>query len=246
MAAASFFVPAYDAQLMRMTARLKPPTAEHLLGTDILGRDTLAQLLIGTRVTVQMSLGAMLVAFAAGVPLGWLAARFSRWLGTLVTVMARVLFIAPAQLLSSLWSNRILMPVCTGTLFSIVLAALAGPGQFTTAIALGIWFAPAVAYVTRRALEAKAPHAWFGLMRLAAALFAWTVLVASALDVEGLGVQPPAPSWGSMIGQYRTAGYSWSTLVPLACMLLTCLGAFLLSGGPAEPRLEAEAPAAAF
>jgi peptide/nickel transport system permease protein len=245
MTVANIFVPSYDAQLMRMTARLKAPTAEHILGTDILGRDTLARLLIGTRVTVQMSLGAMLVAFAAGVPLGWLAARFARWLGALVKVIAHPFFIAPAQLLSPFWPNRILMPVCTGTLFAIVVAALVRPGQFTTAFALGIWFAPAVAYVTHRALEAKAPHAWFALTRLAAALFAWTVLAASALDVEGLGVQPPAPSWGSMIGQYRTAGYSWSTLVPLACLLVTFLGALLLSDSLTEPRPKAGARAAA-
>jgi peptide/nickel transport system permease protein len=162
LALAGVLVPADDTLRIAPGARLRPPTGEHLLGTDALGRDTLARLLVGTRATVQMCLAAMFAAIALGAPLGWLAARFSRWLGALVTGIAYVFFIAPAQLLTPSWASRILMAVCSsslilpGGLLTAVAITLVHPGWFTTAIALGVLFAPAARLRQAAALGGRA------------------------------------------------------------------------------------------
>src|SRR5262249_21916694 len=116
MALAGVLLPPDDAMRIALAARLQPPAPEHLLGTDSLGRDVLSRLLVGTEVTVRTTTAAMLVAFAAGLPLGWLAASFPRWLGAAVSVIAYVFFVAPPQLLVPTWSSRILMASCCGSL----------------------------------------------------------------------------------------------------------------------------------
>jgi peptide/nickel transport system permease protein len=252
LALAGAFVPAFDATRLDFAALRQPPTAEHLLGTDGLGRDNLSRLVVGASITLRTSLAATIVAFATGLPLGWLAGRFSRRLGTLIAVIAYVFLIAPVQLLARSWSSRILMAVCSGALIlpggllAFAALTLVQPGPFGIPIALGLFFAPAVAFVSYRVLQANARHAWFALMLLATSLLAWTALAGSALGMMELGVAPPMPSWGSMLGEFR-AGEPWlSTLSPAACLLLTCLGAFLFGDGLAGPRLSDEPSAPVF
>jgi ABC-type dipeptide/oligopeptide/nickel transport system permease subunit len=113
-------------------------------------------------------------------------------------------------------------------------------GDAANAIVLAVFMAPAIAYMLHRidtspgdqgrtAMTHARPRV-FPLALLATSLFGWAILLESALDAIGLGVQPPLPSWGTRLAQFShyALGLSWRAMLPGLCLVLTALGAFLL------------------
>jgi peptide/nickel transport system permease protein len=239
-------MPPEAALRINMASRLSPPDATHLLGSDELGRDVLSRLLAGANTTVRLGLYSVIVAFCFGVPLGVAANKSPGWIGRLVVVLAHVSYVLPSWFLRPLWSSRVAVALLSAAcllpaaLLALIAIAFLGAGHATNAIVLGVFMAPAVAYMMHRMDILPADHGQIAVGRarsrtlslalLATSLFGWAILAGSALDAIGLGVQPPRPSWGIMLAELTHTGarLSWLSIIPGLCLVLTGLGAFLL------------------
>jgi peptide/nickel transport system permease protein len=205
LAAAAPLAVSYDPLATDWRAVRKPPSALHLFGTDELGRDLLSRVVWGTRASLLAGLVSVSLALAVGVPLGLV----SGYLGGLVD--------------STLMRMIDAMLAIPFLILAIALAAFLGPNLTNAMIAIGISQMPVFARLTRGQVlavkhedyieAARAvgnPHRRI-LMRhilpnvLAPILVQATLATAAAIIAEaslsflGLGQQPPAPSWGSML-----------------------------------------------
>ena len=230
-------------------SRLLGPGADHLLGTDRFGRDTLSLLMLGARTTLLVGTVSVGLAALVGVPLGLLAAMAGGWLDTLLMRANDLLLAFPALLLA------------------IMLAAVFGGGTLTATVAIAIATVPAFARVTRGGalrvlsteyvLAARAagrsrpdiavrhvlPNVGGTLLVQASVSFAIAVLAEAALNFLGFGTQPPTPSWGRMLQESQEFLYETQrlALVPGLAIAAAVLGFNLLGDGLRDrfdPRLE--------
>ncbi len=186
-------------------ALLQPPSGAHPLGTDDLGRDTLARIAYGARVSMQAGVLATLLAMAVGVPLGLVAGYYRGWADLVISRATDLLLAFPFLILA------------------VGLAAILGPSLRNVVIALGISALPSFIRVTRgevlglreqdyvagavadgagdgRILARYVlPNAVSPLLVQATVTIPEAIIGESVLSFLGLGVQPPTPSWGTML-----------------------------------------------
>jgi peptide/nickel transport system permease protein len=214
-----------------MLGKRAPPSAEHWLGNDYLGRDELARLIWGGRVSLTVGLLAPVIGVTIGGALGMLAGYFRGRLETFVTGGVDVLLAFPPLV------------------FVLAVTAYMGQSVFNITLVIGVLGIPAFTRVARavtlslserefvtaaRALGAT--HSRILLRELLpnvalplAAFFllgvAVTIVVEGALSFLGLGVPPPASSWGSMIAEGRESLdiAPWLAFLPAIVMFLTVL-----------------------
>ncbi|SDM20720.1 peptide/nickel transport system permease protein [Oryzisolibacter propanilivorax] len=237
--------PAYE---MDLGATLAPPSAAHWLGTDAYGRDVASQLLVGARATIAVGLIAVGIGLSLGVLLGLLAAARGGWVDELLMRVADFTFAFPALLLA------------------IMLTAVYGPGMVNAIAAIGIFYVPTFARLTRASaqavwareyvlaarasgkgaaritLEHVLPNIASVLIVQATIQFALAVLAEAALSYLGLGTQPPQPSWGRMLAEAQTLMFQAPLLAvwPGVAIALAVLGLNLLGDGlrdVLDPRL---------
>ena len=201
----SSWLTAYSPLEQDLLQRNVGPSAEHLLGTDHLGRDILARLLYGARITFVIALGGTLIAFGLGACLSTLALALGRY--------AEALFFGLMDLIRAL----------PGTLLALLLIVALGSGSGPLTIALGVSFAPLVAYVARAAfhremareyvLAARSfgggelhilrlhilPNVIGALITQFAIILPRCIVTESVLSFLGVGSSPDAPTWGRMI-----------------------------------------------
>lgn len=186
----------------------QPPSAEHWLGTDELGRDVAARLVHGTTVSIKVGFVSMVIATLIGVVVGGLAGYFGKWVDILISRMIEVVVCFPVFFLIlsiMVW----LEPNITNVMIVIGLTSWTSIARFTRGEFLRI---KTMDYVSAaRAMGVGNARIMFRHMlpnALSPVLVTVTFGVASAILVEaalswlGFGVQPPAPSWGNML---RTA-----------------------------------------
>ncbi|MFE4253809.1 ABC transporter permease [Streptomyces sp. NPDC056910] len=229
LAVAGGAVAPHDPLAQHPTDMLQGPGAGHLLGTDYLGRDVLSRLLEGTG----LSLAGALESVGAAMLLGIIPGLASVWLGRTVEWTAQ-----------RAADTLMIMPF---TVFAIAVVGALGNGMHQAMLALGVLFAPLYFRVTRAAalglkqaqyVEAAElmgasrrwilrTHVWGKVLPTIAVTTAQTVgqalLVVSSLTFLGLGVQPPAPTWGGMLAS--DLGYlaqqPWAPLIPGAAIMIT-------------------------
>jgi len=229
----------YGADEQNLLAALEGPSAEHLVGTDALGRDLLSRVLIGTRHTLTVALTAVAIAVTAGITLGLVSGFVRGWSGRVIDAAVDIALTIPMMVLA------------------IAIAAVMGAGTIGLIIAISISFTPPIARILRgRVLEIREEDyvdaavtlgvpAWKIMARhvlpnastivvIEASLQAGqAVLIATALGFLGLGVQPPTPEWGTLLGQGReylqVAPYI--VLSPGIAISLLVLGFNLLGDG---------------
>jgi peptide/nickel transport system permease protein len=222
---------------MDMLARRALPSAEHWLGTDNLGRDVAARLVFGARVSLTVGLCAPLIALTFGGAAGLLAGYFRGHLDTIVSGSVDVLLAFPPLVLAlavtaflgqSLANMTLILgflgiPVFTRVARSATLA-FSQRDFVTAARALGATHA-------RILLRELLPNVALPLSAFLLVAVAVTIVVESVLSFLGLGVPPPQPSWGSMIGEGRESldSAAWLAFTPAAVMFMTVL-AFNLIG----------------
>ena len=210
------------------------PSLHHLFGTDDLGRDILSRVVFGSRVSLAVGSGAMLIGFGIGMPLGMLAAYRRGRLDSILTAVMYVLLAFPAIIaviaVISFWTPRTLVKI-------IVVIGLASVPLVYRVIRSATLAVATKDYVTaakvqgstdrrilfRELLPNIAPIAVSFLLIGVATV----VTLEGALAFLGLSVNPPTPSWGNMINESRTvmAQNPWLVIFPslALCLFLLCL-----------------------
>lgn len=224
------------------TAILQPPSAEHLFGTDELGRDMLARVVHGGRTALTITLVAALVSATFGLALALLGALFGGWVDQLAGRLADIQLAVPSIVLAivilSFVGNSFVPIVVVLILGSWVLtfrvirsrAAAVVRQQYVEAARVAGAGRGAIAW---RHLLPSALPLWFVALTLSAST---ALLLESGLGFLGLGVQPPQPDWGQLVaaGQSRLGTASWLSLFPGAALVLTIVGFQLLGDCLAE------------
>ncbi|RYE46904.1 MAG: ABC transporter permease [Hyphomicrobiales bacterium] len=236
----SFVWTPYDYLLQNIPNKLKPPSAEHWLGTDHFGRDIFSMIMVGARTSIAVAFIAVTVAMVIGVPIGlWAAARRGTLLDDVLMRANDLVFAFPALLIA------------------ILITAVFGPGAINAIIAVGLYNMPVFARLARAgalslwqrefimaarvsgkgaariSFEHILPNILNTLVVQATIQFALGILAEAALAYVGLGVQPPTPSWGKMLADSQTmiSLAPHVALVPGLTIVLMVLGVNLLGDG---------------
>jgi peptide/nickel transport system permease protein len=216
--ALAVFAPLFgDPETNDFGAVLQGPSAAHPLGTDDLGRDTLARIAHGARVSMQAGVMATLLAMAVGVPLGLVAGYYRGWADLVISRLTDLLLAFPFLILA-VGLAAILGPSLRNVVIALGISALPSFIRVTRAEVLGLreqdYVAGAVADGARdvRILRRYIlPNAVSPLLVQATVTVPEAIIGESVLSFLGLGVQPPTPSWGTML----SAAQSFLSQAPL-------------------------------
>lgn len=226
----------FDPLRIDLSSRFQSPSAPRWLGTDEFGRDVFSRLLIGARTSLWISLLTVTVAVIAGTLIGMLAGYLRGWTDRLLMMFNDALLAFP------------------GILMALGIMAIIGASKYGIVLALGIAYTPSVVRVVRGTvlslreleyIEASrvignselytmlrhiAPNCLAPLCVLATSMFGWALLSESALSFLGLGVPPPAATWGNMLASSRPyiASAPWLGIFPglFICLALLAINLF--------------------
>lgn len=233
-----FWTP-YDPMSFDNGHSFESPSWRHLAGTDIYGRDILSRLIAGARVSLLVATGAVAGSFLCGTALGVIAGMFK---GTVDAFLTRVID---------------LMLAIPGLVLAVGVVTLLGPSATSVTIALiGVYTwqfariirASVVAVRDRPFVEAARglnmgtltiimrdilPNVMPVLIVQSTTAFAWGILDEASIGFLGLGVRPPAPSWGSLLIEGRQFMYQapWLPITAGAVVAIAVLGINLLGDG---------------
>jgi peptide/nickel transport system permease protein len=229
----------YDPAAQSWTAVRKAPTALHWFGTDEVGRDVFTRVIYGTRASLLAGVISVTIALSVGVPLGLIAGYVGGWIDGLISRMTDAMLSCPFLILA------------------IALAAFLGPSLGNAMIAIGVTTTPIFVRLTRGQVMAVKVEDYVEAARaignprwrialfhilpniLPALLVQGTLSIAAAIIAEaalsflGLGQQPPAPSWGSMLNsaQRFLTNAPWMAIWPGLAIFLTVLSFNLIGDG---------------
>ena len=241
----------YDQVVIKqnLKMRLKPPSAQHWLGTDEFGRDIFARLIHGARVSLKVGLIAVGIAIVVGGFLGAIAGYYGDKLDNVIMRVMDIFLAVPSILLA------------------IAIVSALGPNLLNLMIAVSISSIPRYARIVRASVLSIRDQEFVEAARaigagdariifrhiipnsLAPVIVQGTLGVANAilstagLSFIGLGIQPPAPEWGSMLSggrQYLRYAW-WVTTFPGVAIMITILSLNLLGDGlrdALDPRLK--------
>lgn len=241
----------YGRDAIQLGMKEKPPSAQHWLGTDALGRDVYTRLLYGGRVSLTVGLVATSIQLVIGVIMGSLAGYYGRFVDTLIMRLTDMVLSFPFLALA------------------IAVAAILGPSIYNTMLIIGLLSWTSTCRLIRgqflsiketeymeaaRALglgEARIiykhmlPNALAPLLINATLSMASAILIEAGLSFIGLGVQAPTPSWGNMLEAARNMRYImyywWLWAPPGLAIFLSVLSINLIGDGlrdAFDPRLK--------
>jgi peptide/nickel transport system permease protein len=239
------FIAPYDPLAMDLDHLRQPPGRAHLLGTDSKGRDILSRMIYGTRISLSVGILASLLSLSIGVFFGLIAGYFG---GRTDAVLSQVfdIFLAFPSLLLAIGISAVMPPGLTAAMLAITLVGWAGFARLVRGIALSL---REQTYVeASRALGATParilyrhilPNALPLLLVAGSLRIGGFILLEAALSFLGLGVQPPTPTWGSMISQNRAYINSapWMVIVPGLAISITVIS-FNILGDFLRDRLD--------
>jgi peptide/nickel transport system permease protein len=229
----------YDPHQTNWTLVRKPPSWQHWFGTDESGRDLFSRVIFGTRASLLAGVVAVFIAVGFGVPIGLYAGFREGWPDILISRMTDAMLACPFLILA------------------IALAAFLGPSLTNAMIAIGVTTTPFFVLLTRAQVlaikvedyieAARAignpplriavvhilPNALPALLVQATLSIAAAIIAEASLSFLGLGQQPPAPSWGSMLytAQRFLSGQPWMAIWPGLAIFITVLSFNLLGDG---------------
>lgn len=229
----------YDPLATSWSAIRKAPSAAHWFGTDEIGRDVLSRVIYGARASLMAGVVSVSIALSLGVPIGLVAGYAGRWPDALISRMTDAMLATPFLILA------------------IALAAFLGPSLTNAMIAIGISATPIFIRLTRaQVLSVKVedyieaaravgnPHLRIALRHIlpnvvpplivqATLAIAAAVIAEASLSFLGLGQQPPAPSWGSMLNTAKNyvEQAPWMAVWPGISIFLLVLSFNLVGDG---------------
>ena len=219
--------------------RLQPPSTAHLFGTDHMGRDVLSRIIIGSRVTILISVIAVFSALAVGVPIGLIAGYYENYLGEFLMRVADVFLSIPQFILA------------------MALASALGPSIENAILALSVtywpWFARVV-YAETISIKRSAfiestialgasnlriiffhvlPNIQSSIIVRTTIGMGYTILTAAVLGFLGVGAQPPSPEWGLAISEAREylPGAWWFATFPGLSIVLVVMAFNMFGDG---------------
>jgi peptide/nickel transport system permease protein len=233
------FIAPYDPADTNFSAVLQPPSSAHIMGTDDLGRDVFSRVVYGARASLEAGVLATLLAMVVAVPLGLVAGYYRGWWDPVISRATDVILAFPFLIVA------------------VGLAAIFGPSLKNVVIALGVAAIPWVVRVTRgealalreqefvRAAVANGagdptilrrhllPNMAGTLLVQATVWIPQAIIGEAVLSFLGLGVQPPTPSWGSMLSaaQPFISIDAWLAVWPGLAIFLATLSFNLLGDG---------------
>jgi len=239
----------YDPNLIDLKQVLMPPSPDHYLGTDTLGRDVLSRIIFGSRVSLKVGFVAVGLATLIGLVIGALAGYYGGWVDSALMRLVDLMLCFPAFFLI-LAVIALLEPSIWNIMAVIGLTGWMGVARLVRAEFLSLRereFVTAARALgagdLRLILRHMLPNALAPVMVSATLGVAGAILTESALSFLGLGVQPPTPSWGNIL----TAGKDnieiawWLSVFPGLAILITVMSYNLLGEGIQEaidPRLK--------
>lgn len=229
----------FDPAQQSWTAVRKAPSWAHWFGTDESGRDLLSRVIYGARASLLAGVVSVSIALTAGVPIGLLAGYRGGWIDALISRITDA------------------MLACPNLILAIALAAFLGPSLTNAMIAIGITATPVFVRLTRgQVLAVKVedyveaaravgnpgwriavkhilPNIMPALLVQATLAIAAAIIAEASLSFLGLGQQPPAPSWGSMLNtaQRFLTNAPWMAVWPGLAIFLSVLSFNLLGDG---------------
>jgi peptide/nickel transport system permease protein len=239
MALLANYIAPYDPTALNARHRLEAPSADFRFGTDRLGRDVLSRVVHGARSSLGIAASSVVVSLVIGSALGLISGYFGGGLDLVTGRIMDVLFSFPALLLA------------------IAIAAMLGPGVRNAALAIAVVYTPLFARVIRGPVIAERHRDYVQAARVigashmaiiyrhvlpnvvspiiiqASAALSAAILIEAALSYVGLGTQPPAPSWGTMLSEGRTflETAPWMSIFPGLAIAITVLAFNLLGDG---------------
>ncbi|MGL4687206.1 MAG: nickel transporter permease [Fusobacteriaceae bacterium] len=232
-----------------LSSRLQPPSLNHLLGTDEFGRDIFARLIHGARVSLQVGVLAVGVSIVVGGSLGAVAGFYG---GRLDNVIMRIMdvFLAVPSILLAIAIVSALGPNLVNLMISISISSVPSYARIVRASVLSIRdqeFVEAAKAIgasdTRIIFRHIIPNSLAPVIVQGTLGVAGAILSTAGLSFIGLGIQPPAPEWGSMLSggrQYLRYAW-WVTTFPGIAIMITILSLNLLGDGlrdALDPRLK--------
>ena len=222
-----------------LSERLQPPTQEHVLGTDQFGRDIFSRILVGSRDVFVVAGSGTLVAVVLGLTLGLFSGYFGGLFDDIAMRLVDVLLAIPPLLLAM---------IILGTL---------GPSRVNVILVVGFLYIPMVSRVVRSVVLDLKTRQFVEAARLrgegsayimfkeilpgvlpplaveASMRFSYAIFLVSSLGFLGLGVQPPSPDWGLMVGEARNyfSQAQWVLLYPAGAIALLVVGVGFMSDG---------------
>jgi peptide/nickel transport system permease protein len=217
----------------------KPPSISHWLGTDDIGRDELARMIWGAQASLLAGVVSVMITIVVSVPVGLVAGYFGGWVDQVISRITDALLATPFLILA------------------IALAAFLGPSLTNAMVAIGVSAMPIFIRVTRgQVLAVKTedyvesaraiglghfriithyilPNVFSAILVQSTLSVAVAIIAEASLSFLGLGQQPPAPSWGSMLNTARDflEQAPWMALWPGIAIFLVVIGFNLLGDG---------------
>jgi peptide/nickel transport system permease protein len=217
----------------------QPPSAGHLMGTDVLGRDVFSRVIYGARISLWLGLVSVGIACSVGLTLGLVAGYFGGWVETVVMRGADMMLAFPSFLLAL----TILFALGQSIVNVMIAVGLASVPGYTRIVRGSVLSTRELEYVVAaRTIGCSSPrligrhilpNVVAPVIVIASVGIAWAIITSASLSFLGMGVQPPTPEWGSMVndGMRHLRRAWWISSFPALAIVVTVLAINLFGDG---------------
>jgi peptide/nickel transport system permease protein len=229
----------YDPLKISISDRITPPSQDHIFGTDQFGRDLFSRILYGTKVSLQVGIYSVVLGALFGIILGCFGGFFGGWIDFVVVLIFDTVISFPATLLA-IGLMAVIGPKLGNVIIALTIIGIPRYGRIARGVVLSIrekeYIEAAKALGSNRIKTIVLhilPNSMAPLIVVTTIGVANAVLIEAALSFLGLGVPPPAPSWGNILSDGRNylTQAPWMTLFPGIAISILVLGFNTLGDG---------------